>query len=88
VYGFVERIEPDGKYTGYVSHSSNVHIEGRELSASQGEFVSVISKQASDYAERRGWPNDERGVLSVIHYSERPHGLAGFIHRISRLLKK
>jgi hypothetical protein len=88
VYGFVERCQPDGKLTGYVSHSSDVQIEGRTLSDSQSEFVGVISERAFHYAERQGWPNDEQGVLRVLHYSERPHGLAGVAYRISKLFKR
>jgi prepilin-type N-terminal cleavage/methylation domain-containing protein len=88
VHGFVEQRTPDGKITGCVNHGSGVSIEGRKLSDSQGELVSVISERAFHYAERQGWPNDKKGVLSVIHYLARPHGLAGLFDRISKLFKR
>ncbi len=72
VYGFFERRLSDGKFAGHMSHNSEVKLEGRVLSRAQHDFVGVISKQAYDFAERQGWPNDERGVSQVLAYVEAP----------------
>src|SRR5215471_11365593 len=72
VYGFFERRLPDGKFAGHMSHNSGVTLNGRILSRAQRDFVGVISKQAYDFAERQGWPNDEAGVSRVLTYVEPP----------------
>lgn len=68
VYGFFERRAPDGKFVGHMSHNTGVKLKGRVLSRAQHDFVGVISKQAYDFAERQGWPNDEAGVSRVLAY--------------------
>lgn len=72
VYGFFERRLPDGNFAGHMRHNAAVKLDGRVLSHAQHDFVGVISKQAYDFAERHGWPNDEAGVSEVLAYVAPP----------------
>ena len=88
VYGFFERLTPEGMFAGHSTHHTGVTLDGRVLSEAQHELVGVISEQAYAYAEQQGWPNDEEGVSRVLRYSERPHGFAGALQRLRRVFSR
>lgn len=88
IYGYFERYMPGGQFTGYIDHNTGVTLDGRMLSEAQHELVGVISKQAYNFAQKQGWPNDQEGVSRVLRYHNRPHGFAGFFHRLAGLLSR